>query len=45
MYIVIWDFGVYAAILQSNGDFAPLFLTLRFYPRFFKMKLMSTPGM
>ena len=40
----IRDFGVLAPVSHSNGDFTPIFSTLRLYPRFLETKAPFAPG-
>jgi hypothetical protein len=39
------DFDDSTPMLKLNGDFTLLFLTLRFYPYFFCLKLPFAPGL
>ena len=41
--IIIWGFGVLAPASKWNGDFAPIFSTLRIYPYLLETKVEFAP--
>jgi hypothetical protein len=43
--LFVKDFGDSAPVLELNGDFTPIFLTLRFYPCFFRLMLPFAPSL
>ena len=41
--VILWEFGVFAPILISNGDFALILRVVRFYPCLFYELCNFTP--